>query len=63
MKHLGLAIAAVMLLTLAGWAEQLKPGEQAHASAAAHRNEAQANQGHHKGRRHHRRHHRKHQSA
>ena len=63
MKHLGLALAAVVLLTLTGWGEQLTPGEQAHASVAAHRSEAQANQGHHKKNRRHRRHHRKHQSA
>jgi cell division inhibitor SulA len=63
MKLMGLALAVVMLSTVTGWAEQLKPGEQAHASVAAHRGEAQNNQERHKGRRHHRRHHRKHQGA
>ena len=63
MKQMSLALAMVISLTFTGWGEQLKPGEQAHASAAAHRNEAQANQGHHKNRRRHRRHHRKHPSA
>jgi hypothetical protein len=63
MKQFGLVLAALALLTLACWGEQLKPGEQARASVAAHRSEAQNNEGRHKGRRHHHRHHRKHQGA
>jgi hypothetical protein len=63
MKHLILALSAVLLLTLNGWGEQLTPGEQAHASVAAHRREAKDNERrrhHHHGRR---RHHRRHSAA
>ena len=58
MKHLVLALSAVLLLSLAGWG-QLTPGQQAHESVAAHRHEANNNpeRRHH---RHHRRHHRHH---
>ena len=63
MKRMGLALAVVMLSTLMGWGEQLKPGEQARASVSAHRGQAQYNEGRHKGRRHHQKHHRKHQGA
>ena len=59
MKRLIVALSAILLLTLNGWGEQLKPGEQAHASVAAHRQEAKdyARHRHHRrGRRHHRRH-------
>ena len=63
MKHLVLAISAVMLLTMAGWGEQLTPGEQARASVAAHRDQANNNAERHHHRRHHRRHHRHHTGA
>jgi hypothetical protein len=43
MKHLILALSGILLLTLTGWGEELKPGEQAHASVAAHRREAKDN--------------------
>jgi hypothetical protein len=43
MKHLILALSVILLLTLTGWGEELKPGEQAHASVADHRREAKAN--------------------
>jgi hypothetical protein len=62
MKHFILALSAFLVLTPSGWGEQLAPGEQAHASVAAHRQEAKENV-----RRHHRhgrrRHHRHHQAA
>lgn len=60
MKRLIIALSAVLLLTLTGWGEQLKPGEQARASVAAHRREAKKNsrRRHQKrARSHHRRHH------
>lgn len=62
MKRITLALAAITLLTLAGWGEQLPPAEQAHASVAAHKSVAKNNQeNHHRHHRwHHRRHHRKH---
>jgi hypothetical protein len=59
MKHLALALSAILLLTLTGWGEQLAPGEQARASVAGHRQEARDNarrHHHHRSRRHHRRH-------
>jgi len=62
MKRLVFALSGILLLTSTGWGEQLKPGEQAHASVAAHRQEAKDNA----RRRHHRRsrrHHRRHQAA
>jgi len=62
MKSLIFALSGILLLTATGWAEQLKPGEQAHASVAAHRQEAKDSARH----RHHRRgrhHHRRHQAA
>ncbi len=63
MKPLLLALSAIMLLTLAGWG-QMSPGQQAHASVAAHRREAKNNaKRHHERRRSHRRHHRKHTGA
>lgn len=43
MKHLILALSGILLLTLTGWGEELKPGEQAHASVADHRREAKDN--------------------
>ena len=57
MKPLLLTLSAIMLLTLSGWG-QLAPGEQAHASVAAHRREAQDHASRHHHRRHHRHHHR-----
>ncbi len=59
MRYFALAVTAVLLLTLSGWGEQLTPGEQAHASIAAHKYQADNNpeRRHH---RHHRRHHRRH---
>ncbi len=63
MKRLIIALSAILLLTLTAWGEQLKPGEQARASVAAHRREAKRNE----RRRHHqkraRRRHRHHQAA
>jgi hypothetical protein len=59
MKRLIFALSGILLLTSTGWGEQLKPGEQAHASVAAHRREAKdyARHRHYRrGRRHHRRH-------
>jgi hypothetical protein len=62
MKRLIFALSGILLLASTGWGEQLKPGEQAHASVANHRQEAKDN-----ARRHHRRrsrhHHRRHQAA
>lgn len=62
MKRLIIALSAILLLTLTAWGEQLKPGEQARASVAAHRRETKKN-----ARRRHqrraRRHHRHHQAA
>jgi hypothetical protein len=63
MKRMGLVLIVVMLSALVGWGEQLKPGEQARASVASHRSQAQYNEGHHKGGRRHHKHHRKHQGA
>jgi hypothetical protein len=63
MKRVILGLAAIMLLTLSGWAEQLTPGEQARASVSAHRQEAQGNQGHRRRGRHHRRHFRRHHGS
>lgn len=60
MKRLIVALSAILLLTLNGWGEQLKPGEQARASAAAHRREAKSN---HRHQRHVRRHHHRHHQA
>ena len=58
MKRLILALSAILLLTLTAWGEQLKPGEQARASVAAHRREAKKNaRRHQRGARHHHRHH------
>jgi hypothetical protein len=60
MKHLILALLAILLLTLTGWGEKLTPGEQARASVAAHRRGAKINERrshHQRGRRRHRRHH------
>ncbi|MGH9544458.1 MAG: hypothetical protein ACRD23_04505 [Terriglobales bacterium] len=62
MKSLLLVLSAMMLLTLAGWG-QMSPGQQAHASVAAHRREAKKNAKRHHQRRSHRRHHRKHTGA
>ena len=66
MKHLILALSAILLLILTGWGEELKPGEQAHASVAAHRREAKDNarnrRQHHRSRSRHRRH-RRHAAA
>ncbi len=58
MKRLGLAVFAVIMLTLPGWG-QSTPREQSKAGAAAHREEARSNPErthHRKHRRHHRRH-------
>ena len=46
MKRLVFALSGILLLTSTGWGEQLKPGEQAHASVAAHRQEAKDNARH-----------------
>jgi hypothetical protein len=54
MRPLLLALSAVMLLTLAGWG-QTPSSQDAHASAAAHR-EAKKNAKHHHQPRRHRRH-------
>jgi hypothetical protein len=62
MKRLIFALSGILLLASTGWGEQLTPGEQAHASVNAHRQEAKDNA----RRRHHqraRRHHHRHQAA
>ena len=59
MKRLIFTLSGILLVTLAGWGEQLTPGEQAHASVNAHRQEAKDNaprRHHRRSRRHHRRH-------
>jgi hypothetical protein len=63
MKNLISALSAILLLTLTGWGEQLAPGEQAHASVAAHRQEAKDNARRHHHRRARRRHHRHHSAS
>jgi hypothetical protein len=63
MKHLMLALSAILLLTLNGLGEQLKPGEQARASVAAHRKEAKNHHQPSRYRKGHRRHHRHHGGA
>lgn len=62
MKQFIWTLSAIVLLTLPGGA-QLTPGEQAHASAAAHRREARNNPERPRHRRHHKSHHRKHHGA
>ncbi len=64
MNRLVFALLGILLLASSGWGEQLKPGEQAHASVAAHRQEAKDNARHrHRSRNRSRRHHRRHQAA
>jgi len=64
MKRITLVLAAITLLTLTGWGEQLPPAEQAHASVAAHKSVAKNNREKHRHHRwHHGRHHRKHHGA
>jgi hypothetical protein len=60
MKHLILALSAILLLTVTTFGEQLKPGEQARASVAEHRKESKNHyqrsrhkKGHHRHHRHH----------
>jgi hypothetical protein len=62
MKHLGLTLSAILLLSLIGWG-QITPGQQAHASVAAHRHEANSNPERHRHHRRHRRYHRRHNGA
>lgn len=57
MKRLIFALSGILLLTSTGRGEQLKPGEQARASVAGHRQEAKDNERRHHRRRHHRHHH------
>ena len=63
MKRLMIALSAILLLTLTAWGEQLKPGEQARASVAAHRREAKRIERRRHARKRARRHHRHHQAA
>ena len=63
MKRLAFALLGILLLTLTGWAEQLSPGEQAHASVAGHRQEAKENARRHHHRRHRGHRHHRHQAA
>ncbi len=63
MKRLILALSAILLLTFSAWGEQLKPGEQARASVAAHRREAKKNAHRRHQKRARRRHHQHHQAA
>ncbi len=66
MKRLIFALSGILLLASTGWGEQLKPGEQAHASVAAHRQEAKDNARHRhrsRSRSRSRHHHRRHQAA
>ncbi|MGA9800177.1 MAG: hypothetical protein WBQ68_14290 [Terriglobales bacterium] len=60
MKHLIVVLLAILLLTVNGLGERLKPGEQARASVAAHRKEAKNHRQssrYKKGRHRHHRHH------
>jgi hypothetical protein len=59
MKHLVLPLSGILLLSLAGWG-QITPGQQARASVAAHRHEANSNPERPRHRRRHHRHHRRH---
>jgi hypothetical protein len=62
MKSLVLAVSVMIMLTLPGWG-QATPSQQAHASAAAHRQEARNNPERRHHRRKHRRHHKHHNPA
>jgi hypothetical protein len=63
MKNLILALSAILLLTLTSFAEQLKPGEQARASVAAHRKESKNHSQRSRYKKSHHRHHRHHGGA
>jgi hypothetical protein len=63
---LALALSGILLLPLNSWGEKLTPGEQAHASVAAHRKESKnhSQRSHYKSyKKGHHRHHRHHDAA